>query len=118
MGEVLKKNEDSENSDDFGSESENENISDEQMDVDQEENSMNSRPRVYSNDVSEGKTVFVKNVPFTATNEDLQKCMEAYGPIYYALICIDKYTEHSKGTGFVKFCVSCFMLQEYFSFDQ
>lgn len=75
------------------------------MDVD-EDDSRQSKPRVVSNDVSEGKTVFIKNVPFSATNEDLQSCMEKYGPIYYALICKDKYTEHSKGTAFVKFCVS------------
>lgn len=61
------------------------------------------RPRVISNDVSEGKTVFVKNIPFSATNEDLKKCMWQFGPVYYALICVDKLTEHSKGTGFVKF---------------
>ncbi|KAK9872089.1 hypothetical protein WA026_016134 [Henosepilachna vigintioctopunctata] len=63
-----------------------------------------SRTRIISNDVSEGKTIFVKNVPFTATNKDLKECMLQFGPIYYALICIDKLTEHSKGTAFVKFC--------------
>ncbi|XP_066999250.2 RNA-binding protein 28 [Anabrus simplex] len=59
--------------------------------------------RVVSNDVSEGRTVFVKNIPFSATNEDLKACMEKFGPIFYALICMDPLTEHSKGTGFVKF---------------
>lgn len=59
-----------------------------------------------SNDVQEGKTVFVKNIPFSVTNADLKECMKQFGPVYYALICIDKLTEHSKGTGFVKFVVS------------
>ncbi|XP_045478929.1 RNA-binding protein 28 [Harmonia axyridis] len=85
------------------SDSEDEHQSDEEMEIDEEEQ-ISSKPRVESNDVSEGKTVFIKNVPFTATNEDLKACMEKYGPIYYALICVDKYTEHSKGTAFVKFC--------------
>ncbi|XP_012255733.2 RNA-binding protein 28 [Athalia rosae] len=62
-----------------------------------------SRPRVISNDVTEGKTVFLKNVPFSATNDDLRQCMEQFGPVYYALICMDSMTEHSKGTAFVKF---------------
>lgn len=63
------------------------------------------KPRKISNDISEGKTVFIKNVPFSATNEDLKQCMLQFGPVYYALICIDKFTEHSKGTAFVKFIV-------------
>ncbi|XP_011500807.1 PREDICTED: RNA-binding protein 28 [Ceratosolen solmsi marchali] len=60
-------------------------------------------PRRISNDVNEGKTVFIKNVPFSATNEILKECMLQFGPVYYALICIDRLTEHSKGTAFVKF---------------
>lgn len=65
-----------------------------------------ARPRVISNDVNEGKTVFLKNVPFAVKNEELRECMEQYGPVYYALICMDPLTEHSKGTAFVKFRVS------------
>ncbi|CAH1159943.1 unnamed protein product [Phaedon cochleariae] len=57
----------------------------------------------FSNDLVEEKTIFIKNVPFDATNEDLRECMLQFGPLYYALICIDKLTEHSKGTAFVKF---------------
>lgn len=60
----------------------------------------------FSHDISEGKTVFVKNIPFDATNDDLKKYMTQFGRIYYALICVDKLTEHSKGTGFVKFVAS------------
>lgn len=63
------------------------------------------KPHVVSNDVVEGKTVFIRNVPFQATNEDLKECMRQFGPTYYALICVDKFTEHSKGTAFVKFQV-------------
>lgn len=66
-----------------------------------------TKPRV-SNDLVEGKTVFIKNVPFDATNDDLRQCMLQFGPVYYALICIDKLTEHSKGTAFVKFRVKYF----------
>ena len=68
------------------------------------------RPRVISNDVSEGKTVFLKNVPFDVQNEELKACMEQYGPVYYALVCMDPLTEHSKGTAFVKFRVIFFPL--------
>lgn len=59
-----------------------------------------------SNDVSEGCTVFVKNVPFEATNDDLMQCCKRFGPIWYGLITKDHVSGHSKGTGFVKFKVS------------
>lgn len=94
---------DSENSDkeEETSESENDEIrSDVQENRNTQENSWH-----FSNDVSEGKTIFVKNVPFDATNDDLKNCMSQFGRIYYALICVDKLTEHSKGTAFVKFLV-------------
>ncbi|KAL6426036.1 hypothetical protein ACFW04_008962 [Cataglyphis niger] len=56
-----------------------------------------------SNDVSEGRTVFLKNVPFAVKNDELKNFMEQFGPIYYALVCIDPLTEYSKGTAFVKY---------------
>ncbi|KAE8745325.1 hypothetical protein FOCC_FOCC008011 [Frankliniella occidentalis] len=61
------------------------------------------KPLRESHDISEGCTVFVKNLPFSVDNQELRKCMQKFGPIYYALVCIDPLTEHSKGTGFVKF---------------
>lgn len=58
-----------------------------------------------SNDVAEGCTVFIKNVPFEATSDDLKKVCSQYGPLYYAVITTDKVSGHSKGTGFVKYRV-------------
>lgn len=79
--------------------SENEDESDED-----ESNKLERRkPLRESHDISEGCTVFVKNIPFSVDNQEFKKCMQKFGPIYYALICIDPLTEHSKGTGFVKF---------------
>ncbi|XP_074112947.1 RNA-binding protein 28 [Cotesia typhae] len=69
----------------------------------EDEESEKPRPRVLSHDITEGKTVFLKNVPFSVKNDELRKCMEQFGPVYYALVCIDSLTEHSKGTAFVKF---------------
>ncbi|XP_015124581.1 RNA-binding protein 28 [Diachasma alloeum] len=60
------------------------------------------RLRIFD-DVNEGKTIFLKNVPFSVKNEELKICMEQFGPVHYALICMDPLTEHSKGTAFVKF---------------
>lgn len=59
-----------------------------------------------SHDIGEGKTVFLKNVPFDITNDELKACVQQIGPVYYAVVCIDPLTEHSRGTAFVKFRVS------------
>lgn len=108
--EEIEDDEDEDNKDDEMEENEDEEVeeSDEEKDIkDSEFGDANEdkKPRVVSNDVVEGKTVFIRNVPFEATNEDLKECMRQFGPTYYALICIDKFTEHSKGTAFVKFQV-------------
>lgn len=63
-----------------------------------------------SNDVAEGCTVFIKNIPFESTNTDLFKVCRQFGPIYYAVITVDKISGHSKGNGFVKFKV-CTIVQ-------
>lgn len=59
-----------------------------------------------SNDVAEGCTVFIKNVPFAATSDDLRKVCNQFGALYYAVITVDRISGHSKGTGFVKYKVS------------
>lgn len=86
------------------SESENEASDQDSSEDDEKEDTKEiQRPRFESHDVSEGKTIFLKNVPFSVKNEELKKCMEQFGPVYYALICMDPLTEYSKGTAFVKF---------------
>lgn len=72
---------------------------------DNKEKVMSIRTQRISNDVSEGKTVFLKNLPFSVNNDELKRYMEQFGPVYYALVCIDQLTEHSRGTAFVKFKV-------------
>lgn len=72
---------------------------------DSEEDEAPKRPPRPS-DVQEGCTIFLKNVPFTATQEELRECMLKFGPVVYALICTDPLTEHSRGTAFVKFQVN------------
>jgi len=74
-------------------------------DIDQEEKYFVKYPNRVSNDVGEGKTIFLKNIPFSVKNDELKKCMEQFGPVYYALVCVDPLTEYSRGTAFVKFQV-------------
>ena len=55
-------------------------------------------------DVNENKTVFIRNLSFNSDEEDLKDMMDQnFGKVLFAKICIDRVTEHPKGTGFVKF---------------
>jgi nucleolar protein 4 len=48
-------------------------------------------------------TVFVRNLPFTCTDEDLEDHFSQFGSVRYARVVMDPGTERSKGTGFVCF---------------
>ena len=48
-------------------------------------------------------TVFVRNLPFTCTDEDLEDHFTRFGSVRYARIVVDPGTERSRGTGFVCF---------------
>lgn len=61
------------------------------------------KPKKLSNDLGEGCTVFIKNVPFDASETDFKRSVLQFGAIYYALLNKDPVSGHSKGTGFVKF---------------
>ena len=48
-------------------------------------------------------TLFVRNLPFTSTDELLRDHFELFGPVRYARVVLDHATERSKGTGFICF---------------
>ncbi|CEO61074.1 hypothetical protein PMG11_05446 [Penicillium brasilianum] len=48
-------------------------------------------------------TVFLRNLPFTCTDESLYEHFTQFGPLRYARIVIDHETERPRGTGFVCF---------------
>lgn len=54
----------------------------------------------------ENNTVFIKNLSFDTTDEDLKACFSQFGSVKYALIVKDKISNHSKGSGFVKYLKS------------
>ncbi|XP_013772254.1 RNA-binding protein 28-like, partial [Limulus polyphemus] len=56
-----------------------------------------------SKDITEGRTLFIRNVAFSTTTETLNEAMTEFGPIKYAVLCMDAITEHPKGTAFVQF---------------
>lgn len=97
---------------DESSDQDQEDDGDEESDEDEDDNA-DASPSVdedkpihnRSNDVAEGCTVFIKNIPFESTENDLRQVCRPFGPLYYAVITKDKISGHSKGTGFVKFKV-------------
>ncbi|KAA1472755.1 hypothetical protein DENSPDRAFT_801527 [Dentipellis sp. KUC8613] len=50
-----------------------------------------------------GTTLFVRNIPFEATNDELRLLFRTFGPLRYARITMDHETGRSRGTGFVCF---------------
>ncbi|XP_061391376.1 RNA-binding protein 28 [Musca vetustissima] len=105
--------EDDEDSDDDdedeNEDEENENDDDDDDDEDKKDiksklniDKVNKEKRI-SNDVQEGCTVFIKNVPFDAEDQDLRKVCRKFGPVWYAIINREPVSGHSKGTAFVKF---------------
>lgn len=48
-------------------------------------------------------TLFVRNLPFTCTDEDLEDHFRQFGATRYARVVMDYGTDRSKGTGFVCF---------------
>ncbi|KAH9828792.1 RNA-binding domain-containing protein [Rhodofomes roseus] len=50
-----------------------------------------------------GTTLFVRNVPFEATEDELRTLFRSFGPLRYARITMDHEIGRSRGTGFVCF---------------
>lgn len=48
------------------------------------------------------KKIFVGNLPWKATEEELKKLFEAFGAVLSVKIVLDQYTGKSKGFGFVE----------------
>ena len=49
------------------------------------------------------KKLYVGNLPYTVTSDDLKSTFAAYGEVVDAVVIMDKRTARSKGFGFVEF---------------
>ncbi|KAF1356685.1 hypothetical protein BDV97DRAFT_342434 [Delphinella strobiligena] len=70
---------------------------DEDADMDEDE----EKPEHDRSDNS--STLFIRNLPFTCTDEDLEDHFSQFGATRYARIVLDRNTERPRGTGFVCF---------------
>jgi len=71
----------------------------------EEEEEEKPAPRVTNNDT----TVFIRNLPYTVTDESLKAHFARFGAVRYARIVKDRATDRPAGTGFV-----CFFNEEEF----
>ncbi|KAI0659162.1 hypothetical protein C8Q70DRAFT_933900 [Cubamyces menziesii] len=77
---------------------------DESGDEDEEEDEEEQKPAKPTLPPPEvGTTLFIRNVPFEATEDELRTLFRAFGPLRYARITMDAATGRSRGTGFVCF---------------
>ncbi|GAA97629.1 uncharacterized protein L969DRAFT_94770 [Mixia osmundae IAM 14324] len=82
------------------SESESEEEIEDLMDSDEKEDDEGPKQRSSSTDAA---TLFVRNIQFEATEDELYQVFKQFGPVRYARIVMDKKLNRSKGTGFVCF---------------
>ncbi|WWC67499.1 uncharacterized protein I206_101407 [Kwoniella pini CBS 10737] len=107
-GEESGSDEGSDDAEESGSDSEDDGEEDGEEDVDMseagsegEEEEEPVKPTLPSVDV--GSTLFIRNLPFEVTEQELNTLFRTFGPLRYARITIDKMTGRSRGTGFVCF---------------
>ncbi|KAF8444032.1 hypothetical protein L210DRAFT_3611317 [Boletus edulis BED1] len=50
-----------------------------------------------------GNTLFIRNIPFTATEDELRTLFRAFGPLRYVCLAVDPVAERPRGTGFACF---------------
>ncbi|KAK7083318.1 RNA-binding protein 28, partial [Halocaridina rubra] len=97
-----------EEEEDFDDDTDNESI-DVDSDEDNDEKSKEGtkqKPKsrkLLDNDVSDGSTIFIKNLSFDAEDDDVLDFFSRFGDVHYVKICVDPLTEHPRGTAFVKF---------------
>ncbi|KAG6001782.1 hypothetical protein E4U21_003799 [Claviceps maximensis] len=68
----------------------------------QDEAEQNKRP-LKQHTTDNTSTVFIRNLPFTTTDEQLKGFFSHFGAVRYARVVFDKVTEKAAGTGFVCF---------------
>ncbi|XP_069070627.1 probable RNA-binding protein 19 [Pleurodeles waltl] len=68
-------------------------------------------------DVSESGRLFVRNLPYSCTEDDLQKLFFKYGPLSEILFPIDSLTKKPKGFAFITFMIPEHAVKAYAEVD-
>ena len=70
-------------------------------DMDNEEEAKSEKSTTRKTDNS--STIFIRNLPYTTTDEELKCHFSRFGDVNYARVVMNRTTEKSAGTGFVRF---------------
>ncbi|PGH08257.1 hypothetical protein AJ79_06043 [Helicocarpus griseus UAMH5409] len=70
---------------------------------DEEDEEDEEEPDENVEDERNASTVFIRNLPFTATDESLYEHFVQFGPLRYARVVVDPETDRPRGTAFVCF---------------
>ncbi|KAJ3010994.1 RNA recognition motif-containing protein [Thoreauomyces humboldtii] len=62
-----------------------------------------AKPSVLASNVGDNCTLFIRNLSFDTTQDELTEAMSVFGALRYARITMDRATGRSRGTGFVCF---------------
>ena len=96
-------------SEDYSSQSENEfinldsELSSEDMDTTPTDK-QNTKPKIRNNDSTDGKCLFLRNLPFSLDEEDLEEFFtDQFGSVHYAKLVTNRNTGMLTGNGFVRF---------------
>lgn len=73
------------------------------VDEDDEEEILEEEEAEEEEDERNACTIFIRNLPFTSSDETLYEHFKQFGPLRYARIVVDPETERPRGTGFVCF---------------
>lgn len=92
--------EDEDDADD-GDEDEDDEDEDDDDDVSEGDSEPTDSDQEQSEKASEGVTLFIRNLSFEATEDELHSLFRAFGSLRYARIVMDPKTSRSRGTGFV-----------------
>lgn len=68
-----------------------------------EEDEEVKEPKAQQSTADEENTLFIRNLPYQATETELRDLFRSFGPLRYARITMDPETKRSRGTGFVSF---------------
>ncbi|NXS64155.1 RBM19 protein, partial [Brachypteracias leptosomus] len=68
-------------------------------------------------DLSESGRLFVRNLPFTSTEEDLEKIFSKYGPLSEIHFPIDRLTKKPKGFAFITYMIPEHAVKAYAELD-
>ncbi|XP_056137738.1 RNA-binding protein 28 [Lampris incognitus] len=103
--EEYEEEEEDDDDDDVSQEGEDDESSLESDDEDEEDESGHKKTpsRPPSLDVTEGRTIFIRNLSFDTEEEDLEEVLLRYGELKYVKIVVHPDTGHSKGCAFAQF---------------